>query len=191
MGSTIPGAAVVAARIGETVVVYSESERVECVVDGAPPQENGRLFIVEPGKPKKVPYEAARFMLDHLSYTGVVRVDVIESEDGTKYDLPKAKAESLAKLKEMDDLRFRRWLSGVIEDYVKRSKPVPSPEESIQRIIDRRGYDLKKYGIVPVGWAETEKIDEIAVLREQVARLTTALNATMKAPSPPPPQPKS
>src|SRR5579864_3413158 len=125
--SIIPGAAVVAAHYGEAVVLYSEAERVEAVVDGAPPQENGRLFIVEPGKPKKVPYEAARFILDHLGYTGVVRVDVVESDAGTKYDLVKAKAESLAKLEKADDMRFKVWLSGVIEDYVKRSKPVPQP----------------------------------------------------------------
>lgn len=186
--ASMPGAVVTAARLGESVVLYSESERVECVVDGAPPSaENGRLFIVEPRKPKKVPYEAARFILDHLGYTGVVRVDVIESDSGTKYDLAKAKAESLAKLVAADDLRFRAWLSGVIEDYVKRSKPVPAPEDSIQRIIDRRKYDLKKYGIVPIGWAESEKVDEIAVLREQVARLTNMLN---QPPVPPPPQPK-
>jgi hypothetical protein len=182
MGS-IPGAPVVAAHFGEQVVLYSESERVECVVDGAPPGENGRLFIIEPGKPKKVPHEAARFILDHLGYTGVVRVDVAESDTGTKYDLAKAKAESLAKLVQADDLRFKAWLSGVIEDYVKRSKPVPAPDDTIMRIITRRGYDLKKYGIVPIGWAEADKVDEIAVLREQVAKLTKALDAQIKPPA--------
>ena len=185
MSSAIPGAAVVAAHYGEMVVLYSEAERVEVVVDGAPPQENGRLFIVEPGKPKKVPYEAARFILEHLGYTGVVKVDVIESEGGTKYDLAKAKADSMAKLVQADDLRFKAWISGVIEDYVKRSKPVPAPEGAILRIIERRKYDLKKYGIVPIGWAEADKIDEVAELRAQVARLAAALDAK----TPPPPTP--
>lgn len=184
MSSNIPGAAVVAAHYGEQVVLYSEAERVECVVDGAPPAENGRLFIIEPGKPKKVPHEAARFILDHLGYTGVVRVDVVDSDTGSKYDLVKAKQESLAKLEAADDMRFKAWLSGVIEDYVKRSKPVPQPDEAIMRIITRRGYDLKKYGIVPIGWAEDESKSEIAALQKKVDGLMAALKA---AQAPPPP----
>jgi hypothetical protein len=179
--ASIPGAAVMAAHFGEAVVLYSESERVEAVVDGAPPQENGRLFIVEPGKPKKVPYEAARFMLDHLGYTGVVRVDVVESDSGTKYDLTKAKVESLAKLKTADEMRFKAWLSGVIEDYVKRSKPVPVPDDAIMRVIQRRGYDLKAYGIVPIGWAEDSSKTEIQQLRKQVEDLMAALKASQKS----------
>jgi hypothetical protein len=174
--STIPGAPVVAAHFGEAMVMYSESERVECVVDGAPPGDNGRLFIVEPGKPKKVPYEAGRFMLDHLGYTGVVRVAVTETDSGSTFDLKTAKAESLAKLEKGDDLRFKAWLAGIIEDYVKRSKPVPEPDESIMRIIERRGYNLKSYGITPIGWAEKEKHDDVEALRSQVAALTAKLS---------------
>lgn len=185
MSSTIPGAAVVAAHYGEQVVLYSEAERVECVVDGAPPAENGRLFIVEPGKPKKVPHEAARFILDHLGYTGVVRVDVVESDTGTKYDLVKAKRESLAKLEAADDLRFKAWLSGIVEDFVKRSKPVPQPDDAIMRIIERRKYDLKKYGIVPIGWAEDESKSEVAQLKKQVEDLMTALRAAQTPPAAP------
>jgi hypothetical protein len=181
--ATIPGAPVIAAHFGETMVLYSEGERVEAVVDGAPPGDTGRLFVVEPGKPKKVPYEAGRFMLDHLGYTGVVRVNVTESDSGTTYDIANAKVESIAKLAQGDEMRFKYWLAGVVDDYVKRNKPVPQPEESIMRIIERRGYDLKNYGIVPIGWAEKEKGGEMDALRAQVAELTAKLNALTKGKS--------
>ena len=170
----------VAAHYGETVLVYSE-ELIECVVDGAPPGETGRLFRVEPGKPKRVPYEAWRFMRDHLGYTGVVEVDVIETKDdlgnvtGTKYDLEKAKRDSEAKLKVADEQRFQYWLNGVIEDYVKRSKPVPQPDDAIQRLLDRRGYDLKQYGIVPIGWREKQHTSEVEALRAELAELKKQL----------------
>lgn len=179
--ATNPGAPVVAAHFGDTMVLYSEHERVEAVVDGAPPRENGRLFVVEPGKPTKVPYEAGRFMLEHLGYTGVVRVNITESDTGTTYDVKTARKESDAKLAEQDHLRFQRWVSSMVEDYVKRSKPVPAPDDAIQRVIDRRGYDLKKYGIVPIGWAESEKVDEAQVLREQVAKLTQQVQQLTEA----------
>ena len=175
--ATIPGAAVVAAHFGETMVLYSEVERVEVVVDGAPPGPNGRLFTVEPKKATKVPYEAGRFILDHLGYTGAVRVEVQESDTGTKYDIPKAKAESLAKLERGDEIRFKGWLNGVITDYVKQNKPVPAPEGAILDIINRRSYNLKQYGVTPIGWGEKAADAEKEALKAQVTAQAKQLEA--------------
>lgn len=177
-----------AAHFGESMILYSESEPISIVVDGAPPTYEhghyGRQFNIPAKKPTKVPYEAGRFILDHLGYTGVVRVEVTESDTGTKYDVAKAKQESIDKLKDGDELRFKFWLSGVIEDYVKRSKPVPKPDDTIMRIIERRGYDLRQYGIVPIGWREAESQKEsealhaqIKTLQDQVAKLQQAKGA--------------
>src|ERR1700728_4163360 len=82
--------------------LYTEGERVEVVVDGAPPGPNGRLFTIEPGKATKVPHEAGRFILEHIGYTGVVRVDEKDREDGTGTDLDiaKAKDESMKRFEE-------------------------------------------------------------------------------------------
>lgn len=186
--ASIPGAPVIAAHYGEAMVLYSELERVGAVVDGAPANSHGhtlgRLYIVEPNKPTKVPYEAGRFILDHLGYTGVVQVDITETDSGTRYDIPKAQADSRAKLKESDELRFKSWISGVIDDYVKRNKPVPQPDDSIMAVIARRGYDLKAYGIVPIGWAEKGKADELQALRDELASLRAQLASKADAAKP-------
>jgi hypothetical protein len=188
--ATIPGAPVVAAHYGESMVLYSGGIRVEATVDGAPAvQESpgndpdkhaGRTFVIPIGKATKVPYEAGRFILDHLGYTGVVRVDVKESDSGTKYDIEKAKRESEAKLAKGDEIMFKSWLTGVIEDFVRRNKPVPAPEGNILAIIERRGYDLKKYGIVPIGWGEKAADEEKAALRKEIDDLKAALAVLTK-----------
>lgn len=182
MAGEIPGAPVVPSHFGESMILYTEAEEVGAVVDGAPPGPLGRLFVVPVGKATRVPHEAGRFILDHLGYTGVVRVEVTESDTGTKYNIAKAKQESMDKLKLADEMRFKQWLTGVIEDYVKRSKPVPEPDEGMMKVIQRRGYDLKQYGIVPIGWAEKGANAELQQLKDQVALLTAALAA--KAPTP-------
>jgi len=181
MGATIPGAVVMASHYGETMVLYSAVTRVEAEVSGAPPVTDdpkgdpdkhcGRTFVVPVGKATKVPYEAGRFILDHMGYTGVVRVDVLESDSGTKYDIVKAKAESTDKSKRGDEIMFKGWLTGVITDFVKQNKPVPAPEGTILDIINRRGYDLKKFGITPIGWGEKAADEEKEALKRQIADL--------------------
>lgn len=176
MGATMPGSVVIPQRYGEAMVLYT-SERVACVVDGAPPGKHGRLFIVEPGKTTKVPYEAGRFILDHLGYTGVVRVEEEETEEGTHYNLQKAREESESLLAAQDEKRFHQFVTDCVEDYVKRNKPVPQPPESILAVIHRRGYDLKKFGIVPIGWEDPEKNSRVAQLEEQVKKMGEMLAA--------------
>jgi len=109
---------------GKTMVMYTAGDRVEAVVDGAPAGPAGRLFIVEVNDPTEVPWEAGRFMLEHLGYTGVVRVDEVEVRDergrrtGTEYDIDKAQAESAAKLLAYDQLIWQQFISDMMEDYV-------------------------------------------------------------------------
>lgn len=187
MSGTIPGAAVVASRYGETVVLYSEETVEVGGVYGAPPGPDGYCWLIPAGRPVKVPWEVGRFVREHLPNTGAVEVTIKETKDelgnvtGTTYDLATAKTASAQKLKEGDERAFKAWLSGTVEDYVKRNKPVPEPPESIMRIIARRGYDPKKYGIVPIGWAEQERNTELDALRAQVAALTKQVEAQKKA----------
>lgn len=155
--------------------LYSHSERVAATVDGAPPGPAGRLFIVEPGVVTKVPDEAGRFILAHLAYTGVVKVDELESETGVKFDKEKAITDSLAALEEQDQVRFQTYIQNMVKDYVERNRPVPPPSESILRIIDRRGYDLKKFGIVPIGWEAPDKDERVVQLEEENKALKTAM----------------
>jgi hypothetical protein len=192
--ATVPGTPVVMAHYGESMVLYSAGLRVEAEVSGAPPvlddpkgdpdKHTGRTFVIPVGKATKVPYEAGRFILDHLGYTGVVRVDVKESESGTKYDIEKAKRESEEKLKRGDEIMFKSWLTGVIDDFVKRNKPVPAPEGNVLAIIERRGYDLRKYGITPIGWGEKAADDEKAELKKQIADLQAQVALLAKAGKP-------
>jgi len=151
-------------RYGESMVVFSAVNSIECVVDGAPVGKTGRLFTVPAGKAVKVPYEAGRFILDHLSYKGVVRVDETETETGIEYDIDKAKKESLALTATEDDKRFQQYVTDVVTDYLNQKKPAPRVPAAIQEIIDRRGYDLTKYGIFPLGQKETEQQNKMAAL---------------------------
>jgi hypothetical protein len=161
---TMPGAVVIAKHYGEAMVLYSAIEKVAAVVDGAPVGKNGRLFIVEPEKPVKVPYEAGRFILEHYAYLGVVRVDEEETETGITYHVDKAKTESLALTQQMDDQRFNQYVSDVVTDYLNQKKPAPRTPAVIQKIIERRGYDLKRYGIFPLGEKESEQLAKMATL---------------------------
>jgi hypothetical protein len=155
--------------------LYSHSERVAATVDGAPPGPHGRLFIVEPGVVTKVPDEAGRFLLEHLAYTGVVRVDEIESENGVQFDKEKAVEESLASLEAQDRVRFQTYIQNMVKDYVERNRPVPPPPDSILRLIERRGYDLKSYGIVPIGWEAPDKDARVVQLEEENKALKTSM----------------
>jgi hypothetical protein len=142
------------------MILYSHAEPAVTVVDGAPVGPNGRLWGVFPEdvgkKGVKVPDEAGKYILNHLGYTGVVRVEEIETEAGVKYDLEKAKKESQTKLEEYDKKRFEQWISDMVEDRLNHKKPVPTPTEPMMKIMARRGYDPKKFGITPIGWEEPE-----------------------------------
>lgn len=161
------------------MVLYTAGDKVECVVDGAPAGPNGRLFIIRPGKATKVPYEAGRFILEHLAYTGVVRVQERETDTGIEYDIEGARKESLALSEQQDRIRFRAYVDGVVADYImnpKGRKAVPEPPEPIKAIIKRRGFDLKQYGIVPLGWEEVVKDDpRVEDLQNQLAQLRKQL----------------
>jgi len=179
-----------------TMVLYTALDRVETVVDGAPPGPNGRLFIIPVNKPTKVPWEAGRFILDHLGYTGVVRVKEEETVDedgnviGLSYDVESAREESLTKGKEHDEMRFRRFVADMMADYVSRkdgkSLAPPPPPESILRIIDRRGYKLQDYGIKPIGFEDPADLkqkaieDENRTLKSQMADLNSKFELLLR-----------
>lgn len=192
MGATmvLPGQAIIPRSYGERMVLFTAADRVEAVVDGAPAGPRGRLFIIEPNKPTSVPYEAGRFILEHLSYTGVVRVEERQSVDeegnvtGIAYEIEQAKKDSLVLSAQMDRSRFDQFVRDCVTDYIsnpKGAKPVPQPPEAIMRIIERRGYDLKKFGIVPIGWEEPEKDKRLTDLENLVKHLTSQLEKKEKA----------
>lgn len=195
MGGTLvlPGQAIIGKHYGESMVLYTAGDAVECVVDGAPVGPDGRLFRIVPGKAKKVPFEAGRFILEHLAYTGVVRVEENETDSGVEYDIAGAKKASLVLLEAQDAKRFHDYISATVEDYVSKNKVVPPPSPPILAIIERRGYDLKKYGIKPIGFADPEQErfdaqakenkdlkDELLALRNQMAALSAQVAADGK-----------
>jgi len=173
----MPGATVIAARYHDYQWLYTEGEEVCQTVDGAPPGPDGRKYTVKPGKAVKVPYEVGRFFLEHLAYTGVVKVNETEREDGTGTDLDvaTAKTESLAKFEAEDQRRWREYVEYCITDKINNKRAVPATPDSIKALIKRRGYRLADYGIAPVG--EVQPRDEaMAQLQAQVAELTAKLN---------------
>src|SRR5215471_3904203 len=140
----------------EFVIMYTACDEVCCTVDGAPPGKDGRKFTIPINKPVRVPWLAGKFMLDHYGYTGGVQVREIEQTDedgnviGVTYDTESARAESLAKGVEQDQIRWQRFVTDMVEDFVKRSKTVPPPPEAIVKIIERRGYKMQDFGIKPI-----------------------------------------
>lgn len=189
-----PGQPMTAAmHYGKTMVLYTAQESVQAVVDGAPPGPNGRLFIVEVGDPTEVPWEAGRFILDHLGYTGVVKVDELDVRNekgkkvGVEYDVEKAHADSLEAGRVHDEARWARYISDMMDDYVSRKdgkqKAVPQPPAPMLRIMERRGYKLGDYGIKPLGFedpvaqANQAMKAENDALRKQMADLLNRVNA--------------
>ena len=54
---------------------------------------------------------------------------------------------------------------------------MPQPPENILGVIQRRGYDLKKFGIKPIGWEEPEKDAQVKLLQEQLAAMKEQISA--------------
>lgn len=173
--------------------LYTEGEEVNCVVDGAPVGPTGRLFTVRPKKAVRVPWEAGRFILEHLPYTGVVRVNEVDREDGTgtDLDLPAAKVESLARFQSEDERRWRDYVQYVITDKIDNKRVIPPPPDAIRRIMDRRGFRLEDFGINVPGVESASRTSnaQMAALKEQndslqgqVAALTARLNDALGEP---------
>jgi hypothetical protein len=190
------GLTTLAQKYHDTMVLYTAADPVECVVDGAPPGPRGRLFVVEPGKATKVPWEAGRFILEHLGYTGVVRVEETETDTGITYDIEKANAESLVKSEEEDQKRLGAYVEYCVKDKLENKRPVPAPPEAILRLIKRRNFDLRKYGIVPLGFQTPEEENQEVLkaenedLRNQLSNLQGQMALLMEkmavAPAPTP-----
>lgn len=185
---TLPGQIVTAQRYHDYMWLYTEGEPVCQTVDGAPPDGPGglgRKYTVMPGKAQKVPYEVGRFFLEHLAYTGVVRVNETTREDGTGTDLDiaSAKAESLAKFEEEDGRRWREYVEYCITDKINNKKAVPATPDAVKAIIARRGYRLADFGIAPVGEA-TPRDKAMEALQKQVAELSARLAEALGDPAP-------
>ena len=62
-------------------------------------------------------------------------------------------------------------------------KPVPPPDERTLRAIKRRGYDLKNFGIVPIGWEkpEDQKITDLKAENELLRAQHAELRARMES----------
>jgi hypothetical protein len=160
------GLTTMAQKYRDTMVLFTAMDPVQCVVDGAPPGPMGRLFIVPTDKPVRVPFEAGRFILEHLGYTGVVRVQEVENDEGIRYLVDEAREESLVKGEEEDHKRMQAYVEYCVKDKMENKKPVPAPPESIMRIIDRRKFDLGKFGIVPLGWESPTEANSKALVDE-------------------------
>jgi hypothetical protein len=182
--STMPGTVVSALRYHDYMWILTVGEPAIATVDGAPPGERGRIWgCHEPNRPFKVPYEAGRFLLEHLAYTGVVRVDEKERSDGTGTDLDiaKAKEESELLFEAEDARRWREYVEYCINDKMNNKKAIPATPESIKKIMARRGYKLSTFGIAPIGEGQPEDlvISELRKQNEQLAKQMALLAAKL------------
>jgi len=158
----------------------------ETTVDGAPTGPKGRVYgCTEVGRAKKVPWEAGRFLIEHCAYTGVVRVEESEREDGTGTDLnlTKAQEESLANFVKGDEEMWQRYLDYIV-DRIERKMVVPPMPDSVRGVMQRRHYSLNLSDFVtnitgtrvPTA-ASTVDNGEVAELRALVAKQAAAIAA--------------
>lgn len=190
--ATLPGVPVTASRYHDYMILYTVGEGCSAVVDGAPPGPMGRLFTVPPHIATKVPYEAGRFLLQHKAYTGVVRVNETEKEDGsgTLRDIDTAKAESAALLHTEDARRWRDYITYIIEDKLNNKKVVPPTPDAILSVMERNpDFRLEHYGINIQGQAPASASGDVAELKKlvqaqakQIADLTATLNDAIGGP---------
>lgn len=135
-------------------VLYSAEEEVAVISYAGSPGERGWLRIIDRDEPAEFEAVVADDILQHTAHLGVVEVKVVKTKKGTEYDIEQAIEDSKALLVTQDEKRFMTWVQSMVDDYIKRQKPVPPPDESILRVMERRNYDPKKYGIVPFGWED-------------------------------------
>lgn len=133
-------------------VLYSAEERVAILSYAGSPGETGWLRIVEPEEPTEFEAVVAEDILKHTEYLGLVEVEVIKTKKGTEYNLEKAEEDSKALLATTDEKRLMTWVQDMVDDYIKRNKPVPPPSEAIVRVMQRRNFDPQRFGITPFGW---------------------------------------
>lgn len=173
--ATVPGAIVSPRGYGDYMWIITFGEPHVTVVDGARPGPRGRVYgCDELGKAIKVPAEAGRFLTEHCAYTGVVQVEEIDRPDGTGTDLniTAAEKDSLAQFEKGDEDRWQQYM-GYVMWKLEKKEIVPPPPEGIQRLMKRRNYRLKDYGIDIMGQAgQPSSGSELAELKALVKALT-------------------
>jgi hypothetical protein len=158
---------------------YNGSEEIAMVVDGSPVGPLGRLFIVPQDEVVEVPDIAGNELIRHKGYLGVVKVTLIKSKTELRFDLEKARQESLAIIEASDRRRFEAYVDGVVTDRTSKGKiPKPTPPALLD-VMHRRGYTLEAYGIRTVGSQEQDKDSKISNLQNQLDEMKALLRSAM------------
>jgi hypothetical protein len=175
------------------LLLHVYSKPVSCVVDGI-------LHTLEPGvpynmeehlpkeqgtgqgsvrapdsRPVNVPF-ITKAVIDHLWWAGVVRVPTVRTRFGTDDVNEECIAEATqlaeAALLEADQQTFNEYRENQIERG-REGRTALVPSGRYLEVIERRGIDIRKYGINPQGAVTIEEQSaqgmEVAQLRKQLA----------------------
>lgn len=181
-------------------LMHVDEENAEVQVDGRsfsiPPNElfevpeirgtdcnnNGQHQYISP------PEHVAKVILNAAWYHGMIEVPVTRKGFQMEVDIPAARAEADARLREAEHKMLERYVMDQRERALANAPPLP-PSGRLVTIIKRRGIDLKRdFNIDPPGWAMTgifdrdQRMAELEAqnqkLMEMMAQMAARLDAT-------------
>lgn len=114
-------------------------------------------YTLPPGEPVEIENDHhANLILEQKVFHGIVEVPTIKSRTGISYDIDSAIATSKEALLAADDLVVAQYIRTQLEDRLGAGKPALAPQGRALKIIRRTKTDLADYGIMPVGWKQSE-----------------------------------
>lgn len=144
------------------------------------------LFTFPPDKPVEVKNtHLANVLLERLHWTGLTQVPEAEGPDGLPvYDLKSARELAKQKLQEARKGLVERYIQHQLETRVRQNMPPLPPSPAVAEIVEEDGWDLKEYGINPVGWktgqAKQAQDERITALEQSNATLQETLKELME-----------
>lgn len=114
-------------------------------------------YILPPGEPVEIENDHhANIILEQKVFHGIVEVPMTKTRSGINYDIESATASAKEALLAADDLVVAQYIRTQLEDRLGAGKPALAPQGRALKIIRRTQTDLADYGIMPVGWKQSE-----------------------------------
>lgn len=124
---------------------HVDDVNVEDVIDGT-------LYVIQPSKIVEVKDDFhAQALLNHKVHQGLIEVTVTPKADGSGFDWTVGYKQAAADaLGAADDARIQDWVTGQIEERIRKNYPALPPSDRLKVLIKRRGVVIENFGIRPV-----------------------------------------
>ena len=166
-------------------------------VDGEPAQAmiDGRLLIIPPNELFEVPEIrgmdcnnngpveylipdklVAQKLIQHCWFHGLVEVPMVRTKGGVTSDIDAARASARTALETAQDSMLTKYVQDQQERVTRDNKPAIAPSAPLEKIIRKRGIDLKRdFNIDPPAWNIGKSRDrdaEFEALKEAHDKMT-------------------